>query len=134
VKQKALIVEPTRLFQKLVEQIMNVAGVECCIYSTGKEALEASHDEYTFILISKTLADISGEIFLQLYGVKHGLGQALPIMLTSSEVDEVMPEANKAGYKHVFNKKDKCFLFHNKGLPEICIVRLISCFAAFVVF
>lgn len=105
-KQKALIVESTRLFQKVIEQIMSNTGVECCVYSTGKEALETSHDEYTFIIVSRSLRDISGEIFLQHYAVKHGLGQALTILLTSSEVSRITLEANKAGYKLIFNKKN----------------------------
>lgn len=104
-KQKALIVEPTRLFQEVLEEILSSAGVECHIFSSGKQALEASHDEYTFILASRELSDISGEIFLPLYGVQHGLGNSLTILLTSSETDEIMHDANKAGYKLVFNKK-----------------------------
>jgi len=78
-QQKALIIESTRLFQNVIEQIMHSAGVECFIYSSGKEALEASHQEYTFILVSRTLKDISGEVFLQLYGVKYGLGMRSPL-------------------------------------------------------
>jgi len=118
-QQKALIIESTRLFQNVIEQIMHSAGVECFIYSSGKEALEASHHEYTFILVSRTLKDISGEVFLQLFGVKHGLGDALTIMLTSKKTEGTLLEANKAGYKLVFNKKDILSL-------EEFIVRIVN--------
>ena len=118
-RQKALIIDPTRLFQNVIGQIMNSAGVECSIYSSGKEALEASHGEYTFILVSRTLKDISGEIFLQLYGIKHGLGNALTIMLTSDKADGILLDANKAGYKLVFSKKDMTSL-------EDIIVRIVN--------
>ena len=105
-KQKALIVESTRFFQNILEQIFTSAGVESHIYTTGKEALEASHGEYAFILASRTLEDITGEIFLQHYAVQHGLANALTILLTSSEISSVMLNANKAGYKLVFHKKN----------------------------
>jgi len=105
-KQRALIVESSRLFQNVIEQIFSSTGVECRIYSSAKEALEASHDDYTFILVSRTLKDISGEIFLSQYAIQHSLGDALTILLTSSEVNEIMLEANKAGYKLVFNRKN----------------------------
>lgn len=118
-RQKALIIEPTRLFQKVIEQVMNSAGVECSIFSSGKEALEAHHGEYTFILVSRTLEDISGEVFLQLFGVRHGLGDALSILLTSEKAEGTMLDANKAGYKLVFNKKDISSL-------EDIVVRIVN--------
>ena len=105
-KQKALIVESSRLFQNVLEQIFSSAGIECSIYSSGKDVLEASHDDYTFILVSRTLKDMSGEIFLQRFGIQHGLGDALTILLTSSKVSDLMLEANQAGYKLVFNKNN----------------------------
>lgn len=105
-KQKALIVESTRLFQNVLEEILSSAGMECSIYSSGKDALEASHDEYTFIIVSKTLEDISGEVFLQLYGVQHSIGDALTILLTSNDVTGILLDANKAGYKLVFSRKN----------------------------
>lgn len=103
--QKALIVEPSRLFQLIIKKILDTIGVEYFIYSTAKDALEATHDEYTFILISRTLENISGEIFLNLYGVKHGLGSALTILLTASEDSAIAIEAKEAGYKLVISKK-----------------------------
>ena len=118
-RQKALIIEPTRLFQKVIEQVMHSAGVECSIFSSGKEALEAHHGEYTFILVSRTLEDISGEVFLQLFGVRHGLGDALSILLTSEKAEGTMLDANKAGYKLVFNKKDISSL-------EDIVVRIVN--------
>lgn len=105
-KQKALIVESTRLFQNVLEEILSSAGMECSIYSSGKDALEASHDEYTFIIVSKTLEDISGEVFLQLYSVQHSIGDALTILLTSNDVTGILLDANKAGYKLVFSRKN----------------------------
>ena len=82
-------------------------GIECHVFSSGREALEATHnDKYTFIIASRTLGDISGEIFLQLFRDQHGFHDALTIMLTASSTDGILLEANKAGYKLVFNKKN----------------------------
>lgn len=118
-KQKALIVESTRLFQNVLEQIFSSAGVDCHIYSTGKEVLEASHEDYAFILMSRTLKDISGEILLQRFGALYGLGDALTILLTSSEVNKIIVEANKSGYKLVFNKK-------NLGSLQEIVIRILN--------
>lgn len=114
-RQKALVVEPSRVFQQMIEKLMANAGVECHIYSKSTDALEATHDEYTFIIVSRTLEDISGEVFLKLYGVKFGLGDALTILLTSTDDSEALMEANKSGYKLVFHKK------HIESLQDIVI-------------
>ena len=105
-KQKVLIVESTQLFRNIIEKIFTTAGVECHIYSTGKEALESSHDDYNFIVVARTLEDTTGEIFLQKYKIDFGLGDALTILLMSKSVNNMMIEANKAGYKIVFDKNN----------------------------
>lgn len=106
-KLKALIVERTGYYRSLLEKIFSDIGVDCDSYNSGKEALEAGNKgEYAFILVSRHLEDSSGELFLHQYKVKSPLGDALTIMTTSDEVSDVMIEANKAGFKIVFNKKD----------------------------
>lgn len=105
-KQNALIVESTRLFQNVLEQIMSSAGVECTVFSSAKEALEAKHNEYTFVLVSRTLEDLSGEVFLQRFGMQHRLNDAHTVMLTSDLIDNIENDARKAGFKHVLNKKN----------------------------
>lgn len=106
-KPKALIIESTQLFQNILATTMAGNGIECDMFSSGQEALETTHDEkYTFIIVSRTLEDMTGEIFLHLFNEQHGLDDALTIMLTSSEVSGVLMDANKAGFKLVFNKKN----------------------------
>ena len=105
-KQNALIVESTRLFQNVLEQIMSSVGVECTVFSSAKEALEAKHNEYTFVLVSRTLEDLSGEVFLQRFGMQHRLNDAHTVMLTSDLIDNIENDARKAGFKHVLNKKN----------------------------
>jgi two-component system cell cycle response regulator len=49
---------------------------------------------------------MGGEIFLYHFREKFSVGDALTILTTSDAVADVMMEANKAGFKLVFNKKD----------------------------
>lgn len=106
-KLKALIIESTSYYRDMLGKILSDIGVECDIYSSGEEALESGKKiEYAFILVSRYLDDTSGELFLHRYREKHPLGDALTIMITSDEVSEVVMDANKAGFKLVFNKKD----------------------------
>ena len=69
--------------------------------------LESTNNiEYAFILVSRYLDDTTAELFLHHYREKHPLGDALTIMITADKVCEIMLDANKAGFKLVFNKKD----------------------------
>lgn len=106
-KLKALIVESTRLYQNILTHTMADVGIECHTYSSGQEALDAQHSgKYVFILVSRTLKDITGEMFLHHFNEQHGFDDALTIMLTSNESSGIMLEANKAGFKLVFHKKN----------------------------
>ena len=106
-KLKALIVESTGYYRSLLDKIFSDMGVECDLCDSGREALESDKKlEYSFIVVSRYLGDMSGELFLHRYRAKHSLGDALTIMITSDEVSKVMMEANKAGFKIAFNKKD----------------------------
>jgi len=106
-KLKALIVESTGYYRNLLGKILSDIGVECDIYGSSKEVLAAGKKiEYAFILVSRYLDDTTGELFLHRYREKYPLGEALTIMITADDVSEVMMDANKAGFKLVFNKKD----------------------------
>lgn len=106
-KLKALIVESTGYYRELLGKILSDIGVECDIFASAKEALDSdTKPEYAFILASHFLEDTTAELFLHLYKAKYLIGDALPIMLTGNTISEVMLEANKAGFKLVFNKKD----------------------------
>ena len=106
-KLKALIIESTGYYRALLEKILSDTGIDCVSCSSGKEALESTHrDEYAFILVSRHLEDMGGEIFLYHFREKFSVGDALTIMTTSDAVTDVMMDANKAGFKLVFNKKD----------------------------
>ena len=106
-KLRALVVESAGYYRRLLDKVLSDIGVDCDIYATGKEAFESiKKAEYAFILVSRYLDDGNGELFLHRYKAKYPLDDVLTIMTTSDEVSEVMMEANKAGFKIAFNKKD----------------------------
>ena len=103
-KLKALIIESTSYYQSLLQKILSDIGVECVCFRSGKEALDASHEEeYAFIIVSRYIDEINGEMFLHNFREKFPIGDALTIMLTSDEVSKVILGANQAGFKLVFN-------------------------------
>lgn len=106
-KLKALIVESTGYYRSLLDKMLSDIGVQCDIYATGKAALEQTKKvDYAFIMVSRYLDDSTGELFLHHYREKFSLDDALTVMTTSDDVSEVIMEANKAGFKLAFNKKD----------------------------
>ena len=93
---KALIIESTDYYRGILHKILSDIGLECDVYSSGKEALEAAKNvEYAFVLVSRYLDDTSGELFLHHYRENHPLGNALTIMITADEVSEVMMERSE---------------------------------------
>lgn len=106
-KLKALIVEGTNYYRDLLDKILSDIGVDCDIFANAKEALASEKKpEYAFIIVSRYLDDTTGELFLHRFKERYLLGDALPIMITADAVSEIMLDANKAGFKLVFNKKD----------------------------
>lgn len=106
-KLKALIVEKTGYFRDILSTILSDIGVECDIYHSGKDALESDKKpDYAFIIVSRYLDDMGGELFLHHYRQKYTLANALTIMMTGDDVADIMLDASKAGFKLVFNKKD----------------------------
>lgn len=104
---RALIVDSTAYYRDMLAMILSDIGVDSEVFSSGKAAMEASgHTEYAFIFVSRYLDDTNGDLFLHRYREKYSLGDALPIMITSDAISEVMLDANKAGFKLVFNRKD----------------------------
>ena len=104
---KALIVESTRYYSDLLSTILSDIGVNCDVFTSGKEALASSvKPEYVFIIVSRYLDDVGGELFLHRYREKYQLRDALTIMMSSDDVSKLMMDANQAGFKLVFDKKD----------------------------
>ncbi len=103
----ALIVDSSKYNREMLENMLTAIGVNCVVRETGKEALERDGGrQYDFIIVSRHLEDVGAELFLVRFREHHYIDDALTIMLTAETVEDVYYEANKAGYKLVFNKKD----------------------------
>ncbi len=105
-KHKALIVEPTRLFQRILIKIMDDYGIECHSYTSSKDALEDSHEEYTFIIVARTLEGISGEIFLTHFNVKHNIGNAKTVLMIADDEDSSSLDRNNTNFNQILSKKN----------------------------
>ena len=106
-KLKALIVESTDFYRELIGKILSDIGIVCDFHVTGKSAIESEHNyEYAFIVVSRHLEDMGGELFLHRYRENHHVGEALTIMISNENNSRVLLDATKAGYKLVFDKKD----------------------------
>lgn len=103
----ALIVESSKYNRDMLANMLTAIGVNCVTCKTGKEALEGDGKrQYDFIIVSRHLEDVGAELFLIRFREHHYIDDALTIMLTAETVEDVYYEANKAGYKLVFSKKD----------------------------
>ncbi|MDO3388734.1 diguanylate cyclase [Gilvimarinus sp. SDUM040013] len=99
------MLEPSKVFQGILTKILESAGVECRCFSDVDAAINARHGYYTFIIISRSAGQSTGEEFLARYKEKFGFGNSLTILLLSETTDSEYTAANQAGFKLVFDKK-----------------------------
>jgi len=103
----ALIVDGLQENREMLVAMLTGIGVRAVACATGFEALSNnSQQRFDFIMVSRHLEDIGAELFLVRFREHHRIDDALTIMLSNDAAAEVYYEANKAGYKLVFNKKD----------------------------
>jgi two-component system cell cycle response regulator len=103
----ALIVDSSKYNRQMLESMLTGIGVTCVACSTGREALALDNRRhFDFIIASRHLEDTEAELFLLRFKEFHLIDDALTIMLTADDVADVYLDANKAGFKLVFNKKD----------------------------
>jgi len=106
-RRKALVVEPSRLFQGILKKIMDTSGVECHVFSTAEEALENAESEYTFIFVSRELNDVSGAVFIGRYSEAFKVGEAITVLLHGGELADGNKGADiEADFKMEFNRQD----------------------------
>lgn len=103
-KQTALVVDSSRLYQGMIKHLLASLSIECTVFSSATDALNASHLEYDFIFVSGTLSDLTGDIFLDLYSVQHGIKDAFTILLTSNEDASFEYKALNSGFNLIHHK------------------------------
>ena len=103
----ALIVDSSEENRQTLEGMLTGIGVDCAVCSTGKEALALDgRRHFDFIIVSHHLDDTEAELFLIRFKEVHLVDESLTIMLTAGVVADIYLEANKAGFKLVFNIND----------------------------
>jgi len=103
----ALIVDSSKYNRQMLESMLTGIGVNCVVCTSGSEALALDNRRhFDFIIASRHLNDTGAELFLLRFKESHLINDTLTIMLTSDEVEDVYLDANLAGFKLVFNKKD----------------------------
>lgn len=101
---KALIVEPSQLFQQVLEQVFADAGVESHVYESAKQVMSAPPQRFDFIIVANKLEDTTAEIFLSRYRFEQGLGEALCILLTADEKNLSAEEVAQAGFQLILQR------------------------------
>ena len=106
---KVLVLEHSRLFQKMLTELLEELGCEVdCVHSgaEGKDKLEDNH--YNLILAGQNIFDESGMDFAKCCKSKHG---SCPIILLTSEPNEaLLKNAHSAGITDIFPKTNFTYL------------------------
>jgi len=103
---KALIVEPSRVYQKMLGALFSAHPFETVFFSTGETGLEQlAHSSFDLACISLHLDDMSGIDFCKALRLK--IGNTLPlIMITSNEESGLIEEVMLSGVTEIFRKSD----------------------------
>ena len=115
---KVLILENSRLYQKMLSELLQELGCDVVCARSGKDGLgELQQDDFDLIIASQLIFDSTGESFAD-----HCRSQAsrCPIILLASEPNEtLMNNASKAGIHDIFPKTNLAYL-------RSCISRYIN--------
>lgn len=103
-----LIIEPSKLFQKLLSEIVLSGGGIPVVVSNGEDAMDKmAGTEFQLICVANTLESGDGKEFLatlKKQGVLHS--KTKTVLCTSNSSNEVVMEGLKAGFTDVLNKLD----------------------------
>ncbi|MBT5229621.1 MAG: diguanylate cyclase [Methylococcales bacterium] len=109
---KVLVLENSRLFQKLLYNLLAELGCEVDAARSGSEGVELlKNNDYGLIIASQHIFDASGDEFTQYCRVHSS---DCPIMLLTSEPNErLMKSASSAGITDIFPKTNLAYLRAN---------------------
>ena len=103
---KILLIEPTKLYQQIIYEMLANTGIDVDIASSGYEGFNFTQKNgYDFILVSKNLPDMKGvEFSEQVHKLNNYFHNNTLVMLTADGVDSSIQEAQLAGYTEVLPK------------------------------
>lgn len=115
---KVLVLENSRLYQKMLSELLQELGCDVVCARSGKEGLgELTQDDFDLIIASQLIFDNTGGSFADHC---RSLVSRCPIILLASEPNEtLMNNASNAGIHDIFPKSNVAYLRN-------CISRYIN--------
>jgi two-component system, cell cycle response regulator len=115
---KVLILENSRLYQKMLSELLQELGCDVVFANSGNECLnKLQHNDFDLIFASQFIFDKTGESFIDYC---RSLVSSCPIILLASEPNEtLMNNASNAGIHDIFPKTNVAYL-------RSCISRYIN--------
>jgi two-component system cell cycle response regulator len=106
---KVLVLENSRLFQKMLRELLVELGCEVDSVRSGKEGLEKLEENtYNLILAGQSIFDDTGKEFTK-YCSSHSFSSPI-ILLTSEPNETLLKNAHNAGITDIFPKTNFTYL------------------------
>lgn len=105
---KVLVIEPSSVYQLVLQQFLEQHECRALFVKTGQEALELVESSvFDLICVGMELADISGTELCQRIRNLDGYSQSIPIVMVTSNEDNVsLEKALSAGVTEIFLKNE----------------------------
>lgn len=109
---KVLVLEHSRLYQKVLRELLEAQDCDVDCARSGKEGLENLRDnEYGLIIASQHIFDDSSDEFISYYAA---MNNRCPVILLTSEPNEaLLNRAREAGITDIFPKANMSYLSDN---------------------
>lgn len=104
---KALVVEPSILYRKIVKMQLTELGYEVVFTKTGQESIETLNaDTFDVVIFAMFLPDMNGATFCLKIRSERKLQHIPAFMVTSSNDSDVLEKASSSGVTEIFHKDD----------------------------
>ena len=104
---KALVVDPSKLYQLMLDRTFQEYGSETEVLATGEEALQAAQQQdFDIVCAALHLPDMSGIELCRQLRSRAARSHIPIILLTSSDDKTTQTEGLKAGVTEIFNKSE----------------------------
>jgi len=111
---KVLVVEPSNVYQLILQQLLEEHGCSSLFTKTGKEAIELVElSTFDLICVAMELSDMTGSQLCQKIRSIDGYSQTIPvIIITTNENNATLENALRAGATEIFHKNALSKLAH----------------------
>ncbi|ORU93223.1 MAG: hypothetical protein A6F70_04930 [Cycloclasticus sp. symbiont of Bathymodiolus heckerae] len=103
---KVLVVEPSNVYQLVIQQVLEEHECNSLFVRTGKEAKDlVEYSTFDLVCVAMELRDMSGVELCQQIRAIEGYTQTIPIvMITTNEDNSTLENALRAGANEIFHK------------------------------